>query len=265
MKLEMQVIDAFTNERFKGNSAAVIITDDWLSDSQMQSIASENNLSETAYLVKNEANFYHIRWFSPLTEIDFCGHATLASAFVLFSKYPEISEFTFFASAVGEMTIVKNALGRIEMDFPNRKPIPVEPNHVPAALLEGVSHTPLEVLKNDQAYFAIYDNEEIINAITTDSDKLKLLAPYDVTVSAPSKDFDCASRYFWPANGGDEDSVTGSIHTGLAPYWAEKLNKQQIVALQASKRSGIVYCEVNDNRVKISGDAVQYLTGTITI
>ncbi|MGB0987965.1 MAG: PhzF family phenazine biosynthesis protein, partial [Pseudoalteromonas spongiae] len=173
MKLEMQVIDAFTNERFKGNSAAVIITDDWLSDSQMQNIASENNLSETAYLVKNEANVYHIRWFSPLTEIDFCGHATLASAFVLFSNYPEMSEFTFFASAVGEMTIVKNALGRIEMDFPNRKPVPVATSDIPATLLEGLSHTPLEVLKNDQAYFAIYDNEATINAISTDSDKLK--------------------------------------------------------------------------------------------
>jgi predicted PhzF superfamily epimerase YddE/YHI9 len=265
MKLKMHVIDAFTNERFKGNSAAVIITKDWLSESQMQAIASENNLSETAYLVKDNNNVYHIRWFSPLTEIDFCGHATLASAFVLFSQNEGIREFKFHAHAVGEMTIIKNRVGRIEMDFPNRKPVPVATSDIPAALLEGLSHPPIEVLKNNQAYFAIYDNEEIINAITTDSDKLKLLAPFDVTVSAPSKDFDCASRYFWPANGGDEDPVTGSIHTGIAPYWAEKLNKQQIVALQASKRSGILYCEVNADRVKISGDAVQYLSGEITL
>ncbi|AIY67619.1 PhzF family phenazine biosynthesis protein [Pseudoalteromonas piratica] len=265
MKLEMHVVDAFTNELFKGNSAAVIITTEWLPKHKMQAIASENNLSETAYLVKDSKGVFHIRWFSPLTEIDFCGHATLASAFVLFSKHPEISKLKFFASAVGEMTIVKNALGRIEMDFPNRQPVLVATSDIPKALLEGLSHPPIEVLKNNQAYFAIYDNEATINAITTDSDKLKQLAPFDVTVSAPSKDFDCASRYFWPANGGDEDPVTGSIHTGIAPYWAEKLNKQQIVALQASKRSGILYCEVSDERVKISGDAVQYLSGTITV
>ena len=261
----MHVVDAFTNEQFKGNSAAIIVIDSWLDDDLMQSIAVENNLSETAFLVQNDQGVYHIRWFSPITEIDFCGHATLASAHVLFSKDNAPKSLTFFAKAVGEMTIIKNAQGRIEMDFPNRKPVAIVDKDVPEALYKGLSIAPQKVLKNEQAYFAIFEDEHAVQTVTQQPELLKKLAPLDVVVTAKGSQFDFVSRYFWPANGGDEDPVTGSIHTGLAPYWAEQLDKNILVAKQASARTGVLFCEVNETRVKISGDAVLYLVGEISV
>ncbi|ACV25533.1 PhzF family phenazine biosynthesis protein [Kangiella koreensis] len=263
MTVEMHVVDAFTEQLFGGNPAAVIMTEEWLDDSLMQSIATENNLSETAFLKPVEHNHYQIRWFSPLTEIDFCGHATMASAFVVFLNNPSLSEVKFSAPAVGELIVTKQADGVIDMSFPNRKPEPV--GDVPQALLDGLSKEPRQVLRNEQAYFAIYDGEESVRAIEYDSEKLKLLAPFDVVVSSPGKDYDFVSRYFWPANGGDEDPVTGSIHAGLAPYWGEKMSKQELVAFQASQRGGVVHCRLADNRVHVAGKAVLYLKGEIVI
>ena len=157
MQLEINVIDAFTDTVFKGNSAAVIVTDEWLDDNLMQSIASENNLSETAFIVADDKGVYHIRWFSPLTEIDFCGHATLAAAFVLFNKNSNIQSIRFLAKAVGTMTIVQTESGKIQMDFPNRKPEKVD--DIPDSLLSGLSIAPAKVYRNAQAYFVIYDSE----------------------------------------------------------------------------------------------------------
>jgi PhzF family phenazine biosynthesis protein len=263
MKLKINIVDAFTDMQFKGNSAAVIITDTWLSDDLMQSIAMENNLSETAYLVKDKQGFYQIRWFSPLTEIPFCGHATLASAFVIFSGNSNLDSIVMSAEAVGEMIITKGNDGYIQMDFPNRKPSPVE--QVPSELLQGLSIKPAEVLLNQQAYFAVYKNEEDVLNVVQDKEQLKQLAPYDVVVTAESDRYDFLSRYFWPASGGEEDPVTGSIHTGLAPYWAEKLGKSQLIAYQASKRGGTLFCKIDGDRVYISGKAVQYLEGFIEV
>lgn len=271
MQLEINVIDAFTDKVFKGNSAAVIITDTWLDDVLMQSIAMENNLSETAFLVLNDNNLdnsYHIRWFSPLTEIAFCGHATLAAAFVLFNKNPSLTTFEFLADAVGTMTVIQTDSGLIQMDFPNTKPTKVE--DIPDSLLAGLSITPIEVYQNSQAYFVIYDSESEVLSVERDNDTLKQLAPLDVVVtcqpqSEQFKNFDFISRYFWPANGGDEDPVTGSSHTGLAPLWAERLGKNELLAYQASCRGGVLNCKVADDRVLISGAAVQYLTGLITV
>lgn len=273
MQLEINVVDAFTDTVFKGNSAAVIITDDWLSDELMQSIAMENNLSETAFLVANGSSSdessindtYHIRWFSPLTEIDFCGHATLASAFVLFNKNSDLVKIQFIAKAVGMLTIVQMENGKIQMDFPNKKPEKVA--IIPENLSAGLSIVPIEVYRNSQAYFVIYNSEADVRSVIRDNEKLKQLAPFNVVVTCQSEqdNYDFISRYFWPANGGDEDPVTGSAHTGLAPLWAERLGKNQLVAYQASRRGGVLDCEVAGDRVFISGHAVSYLTGYITV
>ena len=268
MQLEINVVDAFTDTVFKGNSAAVIITDNWLSDKLMQSIAFENNLSETAFIVRDDDGIYHIRWFSPLTEIAFCGHATLASAFVLFNKNPNVETIRFYAKAVGILTIVQTDDGKIQMDFPNTKPEKVK--DIPDSLLAGLSVAPVEVYKNTQAYFVIYNAEADVLNVARDNEQLKQLAPLNVVVtcqanSADYKDYDFISRYFWPANGGDEDPVTGSAHTALAPLWAEHLGKNELLAYQASKRGGILDCVVVGDRVLISGNAVQYMTGFITV
>ena len=268
MQLEINVIDAFTDNVFKGNSAAVIITESWLSETLMQSIAFENNLSETAFIVLDDKGTYHIRWFSPFTEIDFCGHATLASAFVLFKKTPTLTSIKFSATAVGILTVEQTNDGKIQMDFPNTKPERVE--DIPDSLLAGLSIAPIEVYKNAQAYFVVYDSESDVLSVERDNDALKQLAPHDVVVTCQAKSieykgYDFISRYFWPANGGDEDPVTGSAHTGLAPLWAQRLGKNTLVAYQASKRGGVLNCVVASDRVLIAGHAVHYLTGFITV
>lgn len=265
MELEINVIDAFTDSVFGGNQAAVIITDNWLSDTKMQSIASENNLSETAFLVMSKLNKYQIRWFSPITEIAFCGHATLASAFVLFEKFAELKAITFSAKTVGELPVIKSDSGKIQMNFPNTKPEKV--GSIPQSLKSGLSVEPVEVYRNSQAYFVVYKSEADVLSVARDNELLKQLKPLDVVVTSQSEsqEYDFISRYFWPANGGDEDPVTGSIHTGLAPFWAERLGKQELVAYQASSRGGVLNCIVSGDRVLISGSAVQYLKGSITV
>lgn len=265
MELEITVVDAFADSVFSGNPAAVIITDNWLSDDLMQSIAAENNLSETAFLVLGEASSYQIRWFSPLTEIAFCGHATLASAFVLFDKSPELTSIKLSAKAVGDFLVEKTESGRIQMNFPNTRPEKVEA--IPDSLISGLSIPPAEVYRNAQAYFVIYRSEAEVLSVLRSNESLIQLKPLDVVVTckSESKEYDFVSRYFWPANGGDEDPVTGSIHTGLAPFWAERLGKNELVAYQASRRGGMLNCVVSGDRVFISGNAVQYLKGTITV
>ncbi|MDG1752088.1 MAG: PhzF family phenazine biosynthesis protein [Thalassotalea sp.] len=265
MKLEVNIIDAFTDTVFKGNPAAVIITKSWLDKSLMQSIALENNLSETAFLVMDETGTYQIRWFSPITEIDFCGHATLASAFVIFNKNPELCAIKFSAKAVGVLPVIKTESGKIQMDFPNTNPEKVKT--IPDKLKSGLSIEPVEVYRNSQAYFAVYETEHEVLSVLRDNESLMNLKPFDVVVTckAESNKYDFISRYFWPANGGDEDPVTGSIHTGLAPFWAKRLGKNELVAYQASSRGGLLNCIVMGDRVLISGTAIQYLEGTIVV
>lgn len=263
MQLPIYQVDAFTQEQFKGNSAAVVPLEHWLSDAQMQSIAMENNLSETAFLVPTADGAFHIRWFSPLTEIDFCGHATLASAFVLLGQGMAKTPVTFHAAAVGEIGVSQLDNGLLEMNFPNRAPEPVE--NPPVELFNALGVLPLYVLKNRQAWFAVYEHENQVRQLTPDLAILKSLAPLDVVVTAPGVEQDFVSRYFWPANGGDEDPVTGSIHAGLAPYWSDRLGKPSLVAQQASRRSGLLYCRVAGDRVFVAGHAVMYLQGTIGV
>jgi len=269
MKLKIYHIDAFTDVVFKGNYAAVIVLDEWLSDKLMLNIASENNLSETAFIKKITNNCYEIRWFSPLCEIDFCGHATLAAAFVLFEYYLnkaelDEGEIKFNTKIVGDLFISRCENGLIKMLFPNQLPEKVV--DIPNFLLNGLSSEPVEVLRNNQAYFALYEQEQDIIALEANSEQLKKLAPYDVVVSSRANiesEYDFISRYFWPANGGDEDPVTGSIHAGLAPLWAKRLHKNELKAYQASQRGGVLYCKVTNKYIEISGKAVQYLVGEI--
>lgn len=263
MKQKIYHIDAFTDRLFSGNYAAVLFLENWLADEIMQAIATENNLSETAFVVRKKDGEHAIRWFSPVTEIDFCGHATLAAAFVFFLENPSQATVQFYANAVGELTIRKGESGIIEMSFPNYAPEPV--SDIPEELIAGLSIAPVDILANRQAYFAIYTKEEDIYKITSNSELLKKLAPYDVVVTATSDTYDFISRYFWPASGGEEDPVTGSIHAGLAPYWAEKLGKDSLHAFQASKRGGELFCRVCGDKVIVAGKAVKYLEGHIEL
>jgi PhzF family phenazine biosynthesis protein len=269
MKLSVSFIDAFTDSVFKGNPAAVIKLNEWLPEALMQSIATENNLSETAFIVasydvENKGKIiFSIRWFSPIEEIPFCGHATLAASFFLFSCETDAKELHFFAEAVGDFIVEKIKGDTIRMNFPNRMPQKI--SDIPDALLQGLSIAPQAVYRNQQAYIAMYSDEQSVIDVQATSATLKTLAPYDVAVTAHSTRYDFVSRYFWPATGGDEDPVTGSIHTALAPLWAERLGKNQLLAYQASARGGELLCEVKDDRVLVSGNAVLYLEGTITV
>lgn len=263
MKLPIHQIDAFTSEVFQGNYAAVIQLDSWLPVPLMQAIASENNLSETAFLISNPSGGFDIRWFSPFTEIDFCGHATLASAFVLFKRFPEREQIELHAAALGAFTVRRGPRDLIEMDFPQRKVEPV--TTIPDELVRGLSIRPTEVLVTQQAFIALYDSEHDVRAVVADLELIAKLAPRDVVVTARGDQHDFVSRYFWPSNGGTEDPVTGSIHAALAPLWSARLGKAKLVALQASQRTGILHCEVDSERVRVSGHAVQYLEGTIEV
>ncbi|MBB1365661.1 PhzF family phenazine biosynthesis protein [Pseudoalteromonas sp. SR44-5] len=260
MQLTIHQVDAFTNELFKGNYAAVIDLDNWLDNELMLNIGAENNVSETAFTCRQADGSYAIRWFSPLMEIDFCGHATLAAAFVLCEQH-NLSQIRFQAAAVGELVINKNSDGSFAMTFPKQTPFVAI--KIPSELFAGLSIQPVKVLKNQQAYFAIYDGEQDVLDLKTDSALLKTLFPLDVVATAPSAKYDFISRYFWPANGGDEDYVTGSIHTGLAPYWAKELGKTWLSAYQASSRGGHLYCEVAAHTITVTGHAVRYMQGTI--
>ncbi|AEX99848.1 phenazine biosynthesis PhzC/PhzF protein [Oceanimonas sp. GK1] len=261
MEFDIFIVDAFTDQRFKGNSAAVVPVETWPDAAVMQDIALENNLSETAFIRRAGDNQYEIRWFSPLTEIAFCGHATLAASFVLFTEYGLKGEIEYLTTQVGSLTVSQREGNRIEMSFPNQKPEPV--SIVPNALLQGLTIKPVQVLKNRQAYFAVMESEADVKAVGYDTASLKQLAPLDVVVTAASTEYDFTSRYFWPANGGDEDPVTGSIHAGLAPYWSERLQKTELVARQASKRGGVLHCVMAEDRVLVSGHGVLYLKGKI--
>ncbi|MBQ4859426.1 PhzF family phenazine biosynthesis protein [Pseudoalteromonas sp. MMG007] len=260
MQLTIHQIDAFTSELFKGNYAAVIPLESWLSDELMLNIGAENNVSETAFTCRQDDGSHAIRWFSPLMEIDFCGHATLAAAYVLCEEH-NISQVRFTAEAVGELIVNKKSDGSFAMTFPKQAPTKVD--DIPDALLKGLSIQPMQVLKNRQAYFAIYDTAQQIHELTTNSALLKTLHPFDVVISASCAEYDIVSRYFWPASGGEEDFVTGSIHTGLAPYWAQQLGKNTLSAYQASSRGGHIYCDVGEHTVTLTGRAVRYMQGTI--
>lgn len=262
-QLQLFQIDAFANEVFHGNPAAVCPLEKWLDDATMQAIAQENNLAETAFFVPKDDEF-HIRWFTPKHEVPLCGHATLASAFVIFTELDPERQSVQFKSKSGPLQVKrKDAL--LSMDFPA---FPMKPCHSsPDILLQSLNLKPQDVLsvEADPNYYAIFETEDEVLAIEPNLNLLEQLHPYGIVVTAPGKNSDCVSRYFAPSYGIPEDPVTGSIHSALVPYWARRLNKSHIHAYQASQRGGELYCEDKGERVIIGGYAVKYLAGNINI
>jgi len=259
MNVKIFQVDAFTATLFAGNPAAVIPLKEWLPAEKMQVIAEENNLSETAFFVKT-GEVYELRWFTPAIEVDLCGHATLAAAHVLFSHLNYDSEEIRFETKSGELTVQKN--GKFySMNFPQNKPERVEP---PGELLEAMDIESDEVYFNTD-YLVVLENEETVKRVSPNFEKLKKVATRGVIITAPGDDFDFVSRFFAPAVGINEDPVTGSAHTLLAPLWSEKLGKTGLRASQVSGRGGIIDCRLIDNRVELTGEAITYLTGKIEL
>jgi PhzF family phenazine biosynthesis protein len=259
MKIPLYQIDAFSNHIFSGNPAAVCPLKEWLEDSLLQAIAQENNLSETAFFVP-EGNGYHIRWFTPVAEVDLCGHATLATAFVIFNYFDTSSSHVSFHSKSGRLYVVKEE-ELLSMDFPSQPP---ELCEAPKELLDGIGKEPLEVLCSED-YVAVFSSENDIIELNPDMAILKKLDLRGVIVTAQGKNVDFVSRFFAPKFGVNEDPVTGSAHCALTPYWANKLNKKDLHAHQVSQRGGELFCKDCGNRVIISGRAVQFMEGSITL
>ena len=262
MKIKTYQIDAFTDKVFSGNPAAVCILDEELSIEKMQNIAAENNLAETAFVAEKSDSF-EIRWFTPTVEVDLCGHATLASAFVLFSYYqPNTKKIRFISPKSGELFVEKSPDGMLTLDFPKDDLIKIENNKTIENIF-GIK--PLEVYKGKTDYMLIFSNQEIIENIRPNITEFSKLKARGVIVTSKGKEVDFVSRFFAPESGIYEDPVTGSAHTTLTPYWAKELNKSVLTAKQISKRGGELLCELSGNRIKISGKAVPYLIGEIDI
>ena len=253
-------VDAFAERIFEGNPAAVIPLQYWLPDHLMQKIALENNLSETAFFVPAK-NGFHIRWFTPLAEVDLCGHATLASAHVLFKHLNYREKEIRFHSKSGVLK-VKNENGLVVLDFPASE---IKEIQVPENLRVAIKGAPKKCISGRDDLMLVFNTEEEILSLAPDFQRLAATKTRGIICTAPSKEFDFVSRFFAPAVGVDEDPVTGSAHTMLIPYWAGVLNKQQMTARQVSKRGGILHCRNINQRVEIGGKAVTYLVGEITL
>jgi PhzF family phenazine biosynthesis protein len=259
MELTLYQIDAFTDKVFKGNPAAVCPLDSWLTDTELQFIAEENNLSETAFYVPVEEGF-HLRWFTPKAEVDLCGHATLASAFVIFNYSDYATDTVKFETRSGELAVTKSN-DLLVMDFPSQ---PAKPCATPPLLVEGIGKEPIEVLSSED-YMAVFENEDDVIGLKPNFDALGKLDLRGVMVTAKGRDVDFVSRFFAPRYGINEDPVTGSAHCALTPYWADKLNKKKLSARQVSKRTGYIECELKGSRVFLSGKAVKYMEGKIEL
>jgi PhzF family phenazine biosynthesis protein len=259
MEIKIYQVDAFANKSFEGNPAAVCPLDEWISDVLLQKIAEENNLSETAFFVAEE-NGYSLRWFTPEDEVELCGHATLAAAHVLFQHFNYDNKSIFFSTKSGTLEIEKSGSG-YSMSFPASNAKPIE---TPKGLEEALGVVPTKVLAAFD-YIVVLESESQVKSLTPDFVKLQALDLRGVVVTAPSDEVDFVSRCFFPKLSVNEDPVTGSAHCELAPYWAKKLGHNKLVGKQLSQRRGIVHCEVLDDRVILLGNAVDYMSGIVTI
>jgi PhzF family phenazine biosynthesis protein len=257
MEIPLYQIDAFASELFEGNPAAVCPLDEWLSEELMQSIAAENNLSETAFFVP-KGNGFHIRWFTPVSEVDLCGHATLASAYVLFNILGHKKDRIEFDSKSGILVVTKDKEWLV-MDFPAQPPVPCD---MPAEIEKAFDTAPIECLKSED-YIVVFESEMDVESAEPDFEQLKKLDLRGVTITAKSSRYDFVARFFAPQYGIPEDPVTGSAYTQLAPYWASRLGSKKFRVKQLSARGGELACEMVDDRVYISGKAVQYMEGKI--
>ncbi len=262
-RLRLFQIDAFASEVFRGNPAAVCPLEAWPADSLLQSIASENNLPETAFFVP-EGEQFRLRWFTPTQEVALCGHATLASAYVLFRRLGHRDSIVRFESMSGPLSVSAEG-DLLTLDFP-RVEVELAPTP-PADLLAGLGLEPASVFRatQDPNYYAILSSEGEVRQLRPDLEALARLHPYGTVVSTQGVEYDIVSRYFAPSYGIPEDPVTGSIHCALAPYWGARLGRSVLRAHQASPRGGDLRCEVRDDRVYVSGTAHLYLEGTIHV
>jgi PhzF family phenazine biosynthesis protein len=262
MKLTIYQVDAFAEKVFRGNPAAVVPLEDWIEEDLMQKIAMENNLSETAFFVKIDSG-YHIRWFTPGYEIDLCGHATLASAYVIKNFIePHLTEINFTTQKAGSLRAMMKD-GMYTLDFPSRPPQHCD--EVPEKLLESLGiTTTAEVLKS-RDYFVVLPNEDAVKNTDPDFTLMKELDAIGVIVTAKGQSADVVSRCFYPGLGIQEDPVTGSAHCNIIPYWSDKLGKTKLFCKQLSQRGGDLHCELDGNRVLMSGNCVLYLEGEINL
>ena len=260
MELKLYQVDAFAGHIFAGNPAAVCPLDAWLDDELMQAIASENNLSETAFFVP-DGEVFHIRWFTPTTEVDLCGHATLASAFVLYECLGYSGDKIDFFSRSGLLTVKQEKDSFYTLDFPAEPPLNCP---VPDAILAAFGVPPSQCLKGED-YIVVFEDEEAIQSAQPDLEQLKKVDLRGVIITAPSSRYDFVARFFAPKFGIPEDPVTGSAYTQLAPYWAKRLGKTQLQARQLSRRGGDVTCSLEGTRALISGRAVKVFEGILTI
>jgi PhzF family phenazine biosynthesis protein len=260
MEIKIYQIDAFTDKVFSGNPAAVCPLNSWLPDEMLQNIAMENNLAETAFYVFEKEGL-RIRWFTPTVEVDLCGHATLATAFVLFNHENYKGDQIVFNSRSGALTVTK--VGEVlTLNFPADTLV-----EVPAiSILEkAIGIKPLKTFKGKTDYLLVFEKEDQIANMKPDFKTISTIKARGIIVTAKGNTVDFVSRFFGPQSGIDEDPVTGSAHTSLAPYWANVLNKTELIALQLSKRQGKLRCKLLGDRVEISGTAKSFLIGKITI
>lgn len=259
MQARIFQLDSFTTCRFAGNPAAVMLMDSFPEDSVMQAIAGENNLAETAFLVPEDGD-YRLRWFTPVTEVPLCGHATLASAAVVMERLEPERTRTTFQSASGPLVVTKAGATYL-MDFPARPSGPVAP---PPDLATALGVAPVEVFANAFNYMARLESARDVRTLTPDMALISSMDRPGVIVTAPGDaGFDFVSRYFAPAKGIPEDPVTGAAHCMLAPYWSERLGKTEFRAYQASRRGGEIICRLNGDRVELEGACVFYLEGEV--
>ena len=261
MKLKIYQVDAFTSEVFGGNPAAVVPLKSWLPDEVMQSIAVENNLSETAFFIPAK-DAYDLRWFTPATEVDLCGHATLASAFVLFNILAHEDRYICFHTRnEGDLGVSLEEDGRMALDFPSKPPLEAS---IPPGFADALG-AEAESLYLNEDYLAVFSSESEVMAIKPDFKIMSKIDARGIIVTAPGDEVDFVSRFFAPRFGIDEDPVTGSAHCSLIPFWSKRLNQDKLMAHQISNRGGVLKVEDKGERVLISGQAVTYLQATITI
>ncbi len=259
MRLPIFQVDAFASRVFAGNPAAVVPLSAWLPDATLQAIAAENNLSETAFLVPEQGD-WAIRWMTPEVEVELCGHATLASAHVVFERLDPSRRQVAFRSRSGDLAVSRDG-DRLVMTFPRW---PAEPCPAPPALARALGRAPAEVLKS-RDYLAVFASEEEVRSLVPDVEAVRGLDAHAVIVTAPGRSADFVSRYFAPQAGIPEDPVTGSAHCTLVPYWSARLGQSALHALQVSRRGGELFCRDLGRAVEIAGRAALYLEGTIEV
>jgi PhzF family phenazine biosynthesis protein len=250
-------VDAFADKPFTGNPAAVCPLDKWLPDDVMQNLGMENNLAETAFFVKQDDNNYQIRWFTPTVEVDLCGHATLASAYVLFNELGYKEDVIRFQSKSGELRVTRNG-DMITLDFPANHPEAIEP---PAGLFEGLKIAPTKAYFGAWDYMVVLGSQEEIEKLDPDFVTLAKVKSRGVIATAKGNDVDFVSRCFFPQSGINEDPVTGSSHTVTTAYWSKELGKTKLTAKQLSPRGGYLLCELKGDRVLMSGKGFLYMKG----